>query len=338
MVFENDYALIGFWPLNEASGAPKFHNYAPRFANGKVSGISTDMHVTTVDDIFGPARQFPGTFEHLVAESGTVAKGLRLFGNGEAGSSFDDEAKFHLVHGAGGYYQRNALQSSNVAGSGFTVGCWVMPMSNGLDTANISVNSPERAAEQNSIINKSNNTEGFHLGVSGHPNLGAQFDHTTDFADDRLTGYCHVLHSTASLQVQIGTPIESGVFTHLTFVYEYVNGSANNVSLYKNGRLVETRTTSEDLNNPSTDAPNNEALSIVGSQTGNPNNRKPLVCGFGHMISGAYAFERPLSEAELSLMHDTGGLNPGLGEGYIEAEEIELSDSKLISYYPFVSP
>ena len=42
-----DGHLIGFWPLNEPSGAPFFKNYGYTYG-GKPSGISFDWHIHSV--------------------------------------------------------------------------------------------------------------------------------------------------------------------------------------------------------------------------------------------------------------------------------------------------
>ena len=65
----NDPQLIGFWPLNEASGAPYFKNYSVSYGN-KPSGISFDLHVQQgiLGTAVNAAGAWPGTTE--VNESG----------------------------------------------------------------------------------------------------------------------------------------------------------------------------------------------------------------------------------------------------------------------------
>jgi hypothetical protein len=331
MALENDHGLIGLWALNEPSGAPTFHNYAPRFA-GKPSGISFDLHPQLGGDTGGWFRPYPGTVSILDNASGTTFTGFSPGGNGFTSDSVETGGdKWCLVHG-GGHVHRVSLTSPPIEGSGFTLGIWVYPNGNGKISSSAST---ERNAEENALFSKANNLEGVHLGISGMLDRAAQFSVPGDPNELRMSAFAHVFGPT---NINMSTPIESGRFTHIAFSFRYVDGASNEVVLYKDGRVAGSGTTNEDLNNPLTDAPNDHVLTIAGSQTGNTFNRYFNVTGFNHLVSGAYAFERVVNEVEMAQMHDQGGLQPGAATARKEAVEISISDPKMIGYYPMVTP
>ena len=80
----SDGALLGFWPLNDPSGAPLFQNYAPSTSRYP-SGISFDMQVTTahIGDDEEHGSLWPGTDTIFDPISGVDVRGYRVQGDWE---------------------------------------------------------------------------------------------------------------------------------------------------------------------------------------------------------------------------------------------------------------
>ena len=136
----NDGSLVGFWPLNEPSGAPFFKNYSPAYAKYP-SGISFDMHVAVATTSAASiTKQFgnsvwPGRHSFINAESGVRIQGYQVPGHWKLATDSSPFSKY-LVVGGGGRQQAEQFLGPSVAQSGFTVGTWVYPYTNGNLLAN----------------------------------------------------------------------------------------------------------------------------------------------------------------------------------------------------------
>lgn len=329
----NDGSLILLAPLNEPSGSPVFHNYAPSYAN-KPSGISFDLHVhiTGNDTDLSAQASWPGTTSVFNISSGVTYQGYQVQGTSNLSLEDTSPNEKALILGHGGFSARMALAPPAVAQSGFTVGFWVNPQTNGAaDIAGIQ-NSNELLAEHHALIAKSAANAGFILGVSGKLDEAAQFDGNP--ARFQLVAYAHVLQNALHLT----TPIESGTYTHLTFSYRFIDGTSNQVVLYKDGRVTASGTTNTSLTRANTTYAD-RVLAIGASQTTTTlNDIYDHATGWGHLISGVYAYDRVLPEGEIFTIHEVGGLQPGDGIGIPEGKEIFLGDRKLVAYYPNISP
>lgn len=345
----NDGSLVGFWPLNEPSGAPRFHNYAGSFA-GKPSGISFDMHIhqARAQDVNSVLGEWPGTASIFNAESGTTYYGLQLHGCYQSAVSTNRHDKV-LVPGMGTFAVRSTMLTPAVAQSGFTIGFWALPRSNGYSeyVDGAVDNGTRQQAWGNSIMARGNEDFGIWMGVSGSLQGGAQFTSTREGGPSLLTGYVFVggnatdatnpITSTDSRILE--TPIESGAMVHLTCTYRFIGGNNNQIVLYKNGFLAASGIVSAVLTTASTPAANDfedVSWTIGGSVDDGTTSvtRLGFANGWNHLVSGVYYFKRVLHEGEVLDMHQQGGLQPSLGVA-LNAVPVSLSDSTLLAYYPF---
>jgi hypothetical protein len=340
----NDGSLIGLWPMLEPSGSPVFKNYSPARAK-QPSGISFDFHVAVSQ---APGREemqsvWPGT--DTILESSGRFTGFRPFGIWEAET---DSAPFskYLVLGQANDVTRRETLVPNVAQSGFTVGYWVFPIGDGYPTFDDDVASfvntfwDTYAARSHTIVGQFNATTsastsvGWYLGVSGQ-RAGAAGNAFNPSQIHALQAFA-VVEKTGT-PVALATPIESGRYTHITMSYRYINGTSNELVLYKDGRVEASGTTDRDftLNDTNILA---ETLTIGGSTDGADSvHTLDRTTGWGsNIVSGVYFFRRPLHEGEILALHECGGLQPE--EAFLSpTAEVSLTDSKLLGYYPFMS-
>ena len=350
----NDGALIGFWPLHEPSGSPVFFNYSPHLA-GKPSGLSLDLmvHNTTAatTDTDEPRTLWPGsTNRTLLGMSGIPY--TQTFQAGGSYTNVDQNARV-LTCGEGGQISREMLIPPRIVQSGVTFGFWVNPQSDG--RANNIVSStegtPRGNAKAHSLLSIAEDDHGFIVGVSGLLSQAAQNNVGAGDDPKRLAAFVHNIGAVATPgggeELHINTPIESGKFTHLTFTYRVnQDTSANNqesFALYKDGRLAASGLTTT-VANASTLTLSNGSYIIrcltVGGSVDETDvvDRYKYATGWGHLVSGLYAFNRPLNEGEILLLHNAGGLQPFEGTPPQEAQLVSISDSKLILYSPFYGP
>lgn len=344
-----DGHLIGFWPLNEPSGAAIFKNYSYRLGN-KPSGISFDLKVHTClpDTTSDEERSiWPGTTTGVLPGTSGVphTNAFKAQGNHLLGAGAGEHHKV-LIMGDGGEWSRGQLMTPRVAQSGFTVGFWVNPQSDGrLNRAN-----PRQHAKAHSLLTIQEDDNGWMIGVSGSLSQ-AQGIELLPNNPSGLSAYLFNVGNSATAgnanEVHLNTPIESGVFVHLTFVYRIsVDTSANNThqfSLFKNGRLTASGQRTG-VANAATLTPSNSAYSIrtlcVGGSVEETDSvdRYKHATGWGHLLSGVYYFNRCLNEAEIASLHDSGGLQPFEGFFRPVDKEVSVFDSKLLGYYPFIGP
>ena len=348
MTLINDPQLIGFWPLNEPSGAPYFKNYGFTWG-GKPSGISFDLHVqqSIAQTALHSLSEWPGTTAIFNNESGVTYRGLQLHGTYQSAVVTSRHAKT-LTIGRGTYTNRIRTLIPALPQSGFTFGFWVYPNSDGYkEYIDLADNGTRQHAWGNALMGRGDDDFGIWMGVSGRLNGGAQFNSTREGGPHLLTGYLYVVGTdtdnpfTATNAEILESAIESGVFTHLTGTYRYIDGTSNQVVLYKNGRVTASGTTDRKLTINPADAGStfdDVKWTIGGSvedATGTPTDRYPLTVGWNHLVSGAYYFNRVLNEGEVLDMHQQGGLQPSLGRDYGDSTAVTLEDSRLIGYYPF---
>lgn len=347
MTLFQDSHLIVFSPLHEPSGTGTFRNFSPSGIL-KPSGISFDWHVHVTDaDIAHPQAWWPGTDSVVNPESGTIYFGYRVQGSGLPPSiafpNATDVAGLDnkvLVLGQGTFANRHVCVPPTSAQSGFTVGYWVYPNSDGafnimsrqgMTNANL--------ARFNALISKADNANGFHLGISGRMDKATQFGSNPN--NTELRAYAFVLGTNNLISI----PIESGRFTHLTFVYRFVDGTNNTIALFKDGRLGVDRTNTPAASGTTTteltDSNANyrdRVLTIGGTTLNAPGADKYIYStGWGHLISGVYVFQRPLHDGEVALLHDQGGLQPDYSL-LKPMTPISINDPTIISYYPGISP
>lgn len=326
-----DHALAGFFPLNEPSGSPVFHNYAP-FYGTKPSGLSFDLHVHVTDaDTNEPRSVWPGTTSILEVPSGITYRGF-LAGGDFTKNLSDGPHERVLILGQGGFASRRLLATPQVAQSGFTVGFWVNPQSNGYSDIALASSNNAGLGQAHALLTKGGATAGFFLGVSGKLANNAV---GSDIADFQLRGYAYLQGATAGVSRMLNTPIESGRYTHLTATYRHVDGTNNQWVLYKDGRVEASGTTSQELSD-ATAVFNDTPFCVGGSLA--TSDRFDNASGWGHLISGVYIFERPLPEGDILDLHNRGGLQGNGGISISQATLISVNNSNLIAYYPFVSP
>jgi len=120
--FINDGSLIGFWPLNEPSGAPVFLNWSPARSN-LPSGISFDFHVAQAESQNAAQVKslWPGTTSIFNPESGVTYNGFMVQGYWKLGADSSPFSRY-LVLGNGCSQIREQTLAPNVAQSGFTAG------------------------------------------------------------------------------------------------------------------------------------------------------------------------------------------------------------------------
>ncbi len=340
-----DGALIGFWPLNEPSGAPFFRNYANNTFGHKASGVSFNLHVHQA----GPnaneeaMSNWPGTTTIFSASSGTNFTGLQLHGRYlNDGVNAQEHAKI-LTIGNGSVSTRFLTMPPEIAQSGFTVGLWVLPNSDGeTGYPETAINGKKTQGFANALFSRGEDDFGWHLGISGQLTGGAQFTSTEFGGDHRLAGYVLITPSTTANPVTdaageiLETPIEAGRFTHLTFTYRYIDGTNNQVALYKDGRLEASGTTNRDITRGGDTDFFDELITIGGA----PDNGSvgggelEFTTGWNHLMSGAYYFNRVLHEGEVLDMHQCGGMQPELGLQPV-GRPVQFDDPNLLGYFGF---
>lgn len=346
----NDGSLIGFWPMHEPSGTPWFRNWSPRHATGP-SGISFHLHVHTTnsDGLGEPQSYYPGTA--LLSDPGSGVYGVRegfeagfserfgfrSLGTADLVDGNDNLYRKVLVLGRGSWPNRRICEPPSIAQSGFTVGFWVYPATDHLSNL-IANNAWDTMARYGALMHKGDFDDGFFVGVSGKLEQAAQF--AIDPNDPyQLSAYASFNSDVTSTNPDIiSTPIESGTFTHITMTYRYIDGTNNQVVLYKNGRVASSGNTSADLTDDEIGYAN-RLLTVAGSQTdaNAPIDRIEEAVGFGQVMSGVYVFERPLHEGEVLEMHDRGGLQ-AQNVDLPEMTPVTLADSSIVSYVPITNP
>jgi len=354
MTFINNANLVGFWPLNEPSGAMMFHNYAPAFA-GKPNAVTYNLHVHVTDGGGSspdtPHRSsWPGTDQDQ-STSG-VRFGYRALGSYDAETNNSHEKC--LIFGRGGDVARDAIYNASVANEGWTIGFWVHPATSGraadFEAGGDGYNGNNGLVDlifQHALLSQSSESttkEGFWIGVSGEPEGGSQNGHGEFGGPHQLRAYVHTRDSstftnnptTATTEAFVSAPIESGKFTHITVTYEYIGTLSHIVSLYKDGTLVGTDTTNARLTNDSAISDfENSVLTLGGSISANTAQANVIqkVTGWGQIVSGVYAFNSILSAANVEELHGGGGLQPYEGtppSGTI----VDISDDNILGYYP----
>jgi hypothetical protein len=369
MTFVNDYALVGFWPLDEPSGTPFWYNRAPRTAVGANSGISYDFQVCRLfgDDARSARAIWPGHDTAFIAESGTTYRGLRLQGRHEfdGASTAEHYADKYLVVGDGAFPQRRMGIPPDISQSGWTCGMWVLPQSDGwynyveTNGTGSTLDHTERvSARIHGLMSRMNlNDIGFTMGVSGQMNEGSQFASNKEGAH-QLRAFVHSFGGEASQaggidSIHIDTPIESGRPTHLTMVFRAEDASADtySVAFYADGSLagsgqyIET-TDSQKMCVPSTvpaaghfaDCP--LVLGANTDETTSTADSHNRSIGWDHLVSGVYWFERPLWLPEVEELHGAGGIQPDEAVHALVGKEktVPITDNKLLTYVNFQAP
>jgi hypothetical protein len=342
----NDGHLIGFWPLHESSGAASFHNYSPHLAN-KPSGLSFDLMVHNVAGATEEESRtrWPGSAQYTLAgtSGGPYVSCYKALG---AHTTQTEHGRV-LIAGEGGQWSRVPhFITPRIAQSGFTVGCWILPQSNG----NLTRTNPRSHAKTHALLGIGESDAGWWLGVSGSLSQPAQIGELLPNNPSGLAGYIVGLHNNATppaIAFHLNTPIESGHFTHLAFSYRVTLAGAttSNVEyvLYKDGRVAASGNTTGVTNNTTLTIANAtyniRALCVGGSLDETDTvDRYNNATGWGHYISGVYFFNRVLHEGELLALHGAGGLQPFEGVGRKDAQSVSLFDSKLVAYLPFYGP
>jgi len=344
-----DNHLIGFWPMDEPSGTPTFKNYSPSYA-GKPSGISFDLHQqqATVGAV-GAISEWLGNTE--VTESGAFTyRGVQLHGNYQSVQTVASRHVKYLTIGHGGFGPRHKTLTAPTAQSGFTFGLWVLPQSDGYDGfVDGADNSQKQHGLGNALFFRGDDDHGIMIGVSGQLIGGSQFSALEFGGPHRLTGYVYVTGgdtanpSTDARAEILETPLESGQFVHLTCSYRYIDGTVNEVVLYKNGRVTASGTTDAGLHAAATPAANNfdDVKWAIGASVddgdGNPAGVYDLTTGWNHLVSGAYYFARVLHEGEVQEMHERGGLQRTTGNIGPATAAVSIDDTRLLAYYSFAA-
>lgn len=324
----NDLSLVVFSPLNEPSGTPTFRNLAPRFLD---KDISYDWHPMIAANLYADQvlSLHPGSDFVINAASGTTYLGYRAQGASDLGVQNSNAANKVLAWGVGQSDVRSLMAPPSVAQSGFTVGVWVYPTSDGAwNSDNNGTN--EENAERHLLLGRGNASDGFIIGVSGRIAFPAQ-DNIGDYQGG-LRAFCHVKQNS----VHLTTPLEEGRYTHLTMTYRYIDGNNNQIVLYKDGRVTASGTTNEELGSANV-AYSDRVFTIGGGQDGSSIvDGVEFASGWGHLVSGVYGFDRPLHEGEIATLHDCGGLQAS--EGFMEGAEVVISDPTLVAYVPVIEP
>ncbi len=323
----DDGSLVLFSPLNEPSGVPTFANLAPRYIS---AAISYDWHPMIAGTSYTNEvlSLHPGGSFVFHAPSGTTVIGYCAQGNADLGVQTSDPANKALAWGVGQSDVRGLMAPPNVANSGFTVGLWVYPTSDGAWESDKN-DSNEINAERHLLLGRGNAADGFVLGVSGLLIQDAR--DTPAGSEDGLTAFLHVKQN----MVHLETPIERNRYTHLTFTYRFVDSTVNEFVLYKDGRVASSGTSTEELGSANTSYAD-RVLSIGGSQDASSvADGIEFPTGWGHLVSGVYGFDRVLHEGEVAGMHDDGGLQVG---GRFEGVAVSLEDPTLVAYVPLIEP
>jgi hypothetical protein len=344
--FLNDGSLIGFWPLNEPSGSPIFLNYSPARSH-QPSGISFDFHVAQAESqaIAQVKSVWPGTTSIFNPASGTTYHGFMVQGYWKLGANSSPYSRY-LVMGNGCSQSREQTLAPNVAQSGITVGIHVYPNSDGYiryyaDSVPASFNGETEGARCHTIFTQKQHATlgGWQIGISGALVNAAQFG--SNINNSGLVAYASIERNTGA-PVVLRTPIESGRYTHLTFTFRYINGTADEIVLYKDGRVAASGTSNTGAGGASATTLANttlvgRALAIGGGDNANAGtNNYGGTCGWNHLVSGAYVFRRVLNEGEILDLHNGQTLQPL--EGNVKTPiKVELTDNDLLAYYPFRS-
>lgn len=339
----DDGHLVGYWPLNEPSGAPYFHNYSNTYG-GKPSGISFDMHVHIADNANdGGLSEWPGTTSMFNQESGVTYQGFLMQSDYQQGLLNFEHCKV-LGVGMGDQPTKTATTFPRIAQSGFTLGAWIMPTTDGLIGYPVTGgNGKFEQARGNAAIYRGDDDDVICMGVSGMLTGGAQFESTEFGGPHRLTAFAYITEAkgtnpdTSNGALALETPVESGRYTHVAISYRYLGGSNNEFVLYKDGRVASSGITSADVD--SANFTTSAFWTIGGTSDGNNINSFDYLgaTGWNKMISGVYYFNRVLHEGEVLEMHDCGGLQADDGTQPKPATPVSLSDPKLLAYYPFNS-
>ena len=350
----NDGSLIGFWTLHGQSGVAAFHNYSPRSAN-KPSGLSLDFMVHACQSNVGnndEARTpWPGTSSRVLLGTSGVPHTATYVAASQYGPLGDSSQNGHvLIMGEGGQISRQMIMPPRIAQSGITLGFWVNPQSNGHADFLLPGSGAARTfGKLHSLLQLADRSHGFIIGVSGLLANAAQEGLGTD--PKGLAAYVLNLGGSTTAgnanEVHINTPIESGTFTHLTFVYRILVDTSNNnthtFALFKNGKVAASGQRTG-VSNATMPVLNNANFNIRSLCVGgtilevDKTDRYAFATGHEHLISGVYAFNRPLNEAEVEILHGAGGFQINEGVDKRDANEVLLSDSKLLGYYPFYGP
>lgn len=340
----NDNTLRGFWPLNEPSGAPHFQNYAPATALGP-RRISYDMmvHGADIGDDETYGSIWPGTDVIFNQESGVNVRGYRVQGFTHLfGDDLNPYAKCLLMSN-GNRFVRDDCLVPTAAQSGFTAGIWIYPTSDGYEGWNVTLPPSQIGWEQGSaythalygMFGYDADGAGWIIGVSGKLANAAQFTGDLEGGPPPLRAFLLGVNDGTALEVGLGTPIESGRYTHITMSYRYVDGVNNEMVLYKDGRVAASGVTPFELTEDGVFSYTSRALTIGGTNDNTTNtNEYSHSTGWGHLVSGAYYFKRVLDEGEILDMHLCGGLQPDISV-IRDTKEVSLFDSKLLSFLPF---
>lgn len=344
----NDGNLIGFWPLHEASGAALFHNYSPVVAN-KPSGLSFDMMVHSVSADTATQEEtrtrWPGSAQYVLA--GTSGAPYVPCYKALGAHTIQTSHGKVLIAGEGGQTTRGMFLSARGAQSGFTVGGWILPQSNGrLDRV-----SPRAHAKAHSLLTLSEEDNGWMMGVSGSLTQSAQLGELLPNNPSGLAAFVVGLHNNTVANTSafhLNTPIESGRFVHLTFTYRVTAAAAANADvsyvLYKDGRVASSGATAAVTNANTLTLSNSTNLAVrtlcIGGSVEETTriDRYSHATGWGHLMSGVYFFNRVLDEGEILAMHNAGGLQPFEGIPPKDAQSVSLFDTKLLAHLPFYSP
>ena len=340
----NDGTLIGFWPMNEPSGAPLMQNYAPATAKHP-SGLSFDLlpHAVDVGTPENYGSVWPGTDIIFNQESGVTVRGYRVQGHFERLTNANPRGWCWLA-GNGSRAHREQFSAPRIANSGFTAGFWVYPTSDGNLNFQDDITTEASAGwEQMSAITHAlygmfsfdTANAGWVMGVSGALSAAAQFTGDLEGGPPPLRAFLVDINNGTAVQAGLGTPIESGRYTHVTMTYTYIDGTNNELRLYKDGILEAQDTTNHDY------APDNSTfgartLTVGGTVSAVVSDEYNRTSGWGNLVSGVYFFKRPLSDAEVLDLHECGGLQPDISVP-LETKEVTLSDNKLLGYYSYDS-
>jgi hypothetical protein len=367
MTFIDDYALLGFWPLDEPSGTPYWYNRAPRTANGAISGIPFDFSVVRLlsDNTARSARAgWPGYDTAPILESGTTYAGLRVQGRYEfdGAGTLENYADKYLCLGDGSFPHRRFGVPPDITQSGWTVGFWILPQSDGwwdlIETVGLPFGqtADRHLARAHGIVSKMSQDIGFTMGISGQMNAGAQFASDFEGGDHQLRAFIHTFGGDASAggadTIHLTTPIESGRPTHLTAVFKAEDASADtySVSLYKDGGLAGSGQYTETTDTHKMCVPAGATTALfsdipltIGANTEefaasvDSHNRST---GWNHIVSGVYWFERPLWQPEVADLAGAGGMQPSEGShGLLGLEKpVLITDPKLVTYVNFQGP
>jgi len=343
-----DGSLVGFWPLNEPSGAPIWQNYSPAFGFAP-SGIGLDLTVAVADvsNLEEFMSVWPGRATVFNPESGVFYTGYQVQGAWKTGTDSSPLSRY-LVMAGGSSRGAQQIWQPAIANSGFTVGFWVYPNSNGnlsfYSNMLASTNSAIEACRAHTLVGafQSNTSNaGWHIGISGAMDRAAQFNFDAT-AGNQLRAFAFIEKTgTAAPADLLSVPIESGKFTHLSYSFRFIDGVSNQIVLYKDGHVAVSGTTSASLTAANTNLITNalaRSLTVGASDDGTTaTDDYERTSGWNHLVSGLYFFKRVLNEGEVLEMHQRGGLQPAL-EQTIVPSPTRLTSSYLIAYYPFMEP